>query len=317
MRDISTNPAWQDDLHLEVPLLTEERCVPGFLPLLRPDLVPRTNGASTIVAASGSATSQGEEQCLLAELCWAMPAVCGQFGQLAPCWASTRAHILRPAFSDLPLPAPRMHCSMLQACRLTIRPCPAPRMHCSVLKAYPFLNRAAAFVYDSGLAAPNVAKLARAAARRGPPAALARAIRTSIAPEAAGRRRLRIDEEEEEDGVDRGDDGSEGEPGSSGDVVEQQEESPSEQHRPPPPPQQAQAADAAGIPAGAAAAERPAAGSYAAALLAAFDDQAVRAARQASRELKAQLMRHNLEVAGALLADTAAAAAAVAGRVGS
>lgn len=186
-----------------------------------------------------------------------------------------------------------------------------------VLKAYPFLNRAAAFVYDSGLAAPNVAKLARAAARRGPPAALARAIRTSIAPEAAGRRRLRIDEEEEEDGVDRGDDGSEGEPGSSGDVVEQQEESPSEQHRPPPPPQQAQAADAAGIPAGAAAAERPAAGSYAAALLAAFDDQAVRAARQASRELKAQLMRHNLEVAGALLADTAAAAAAVAGRVGS
>lgn len=74
--------------------------MPGFLPLLRPDLVPRTNGASTIVAASGSATSQGEQQCLLAELCWAMPAVCGQFGQLALGFhqgTHSQTCILRPA----------------------------------------------------------------------------------------------------------------------------------------------------------------------------------------------------------------------------
>ncbi|KAI7842453.1 hypothetical protein COHA_004092 [Chlorella ohadii] len=209
-----------------------------------------------------------------------------------------------------------------------------------VLDAYPFLTRAAAFVYDSGRAAPNVAKLARAAARQGTPAVLARAIRTSIAAGATGRRRLWTAEHAAaaaaEDGAALAAEaagggaaaGSHPSSTSGGGSTQQQEvlqaADTEQQQRPQ---QHASAAPASSGEVGSsgaateatagaatAAGQGPPAGSYAAALLAAFNDQAVRAARQAARELKAQLMRHNLEVAGALLSETAAAAAAAHGR---
>ena len=204
---------------------------------------------------------------------------------------------------------------------------PSAVTRCSVLDAYPFLDRAAAFIYDSGLAAPNVAKLARAAARRGTPAMLARAIRMSMAADGGGRRR-RLWTEGAADAVaaaaaaegtqlaaEAG--GSDG----SGDLQQESEQRQQQQQLG----QQQQIAHAAAasgdapdsLAAGSAEAssagiEAPPPGSYAAALLAAFDDDAVRAARRAARQLKAQLMQHNLEVAGALLAETAAAAAALA-----
>ncbi|KAL4853515.1 hypothetical protein ACK3TF_005536 [Chlorella vulgaris] len=51
--------------------------------------------------------------------------------------------------------------------------------------------------------------------------------------------------------------------------------------------------------------EQPEQGSYAAALLHAFDTGAAAAAHSAARSLKAELMRHNTEVAGQFLRDTA------------
>ncbi|PSC69179.1 hypothetical protein C2E20_7335 [Micractinium conductrix] len=80
---------------------------------------------------------------------------------------------------------------------------------------------------------------------------------------------------------------------------------------------QAAAAAAAGEADGAGAAaevEPPRAGSYAAAMLAAFDDEACRAAHTATWRAKQEVMRHNADAAAQVLRETAALAAAAAAR---